>query len=104
MLFLVGLGSFLGSVAFALRALFPREYLTLGMGYLERLPTWSEIRKPPTDVRGAAMRGLVRAIARERRGNDGKADAIRRSLVLLGVGLSLIAVEAGTLALEVVFG
>ena len=98
--FLLGLGAFVGSVGLAVAALLPREYLTLSAAYLERMPTWSEIRKPPEDVRGAALRSLVRAITRERRANDEKTRAVRWSFATLLVGLVLIGVEAATLAVE----
>lgn len=97
-LFVSGLAALVGSVAFAVWALFPREYLTLGMAYLQRFPTWSEILKPPEQVRGDAMRGLIEAIARERDANEVKARAVKRGFGLLGIGLLLIAVEASTLA------
>lgn len=99
-LFLVGLSAFLASAGFALAALFPREYLTLGAAYLERFSTWAELREPAEEVRGTTMRTLVRAVARERRANDLKARAIRRSFASLVVGLTLIGVEAATLAVE----
>ena len=51
--------------------LLPREYLALGIDYLRRFPTWSEVLTPPEQVRGETMRGLVEAIARERVANDG---------------------------------
>lgn len=98
--FLLGLVAFLGSVGLAVRALFPREYLTLGVAYLERFPTWAEIRRSPTDVRGTTMRGVIKAVARERRGNDAKAGAVRWSFALLLAGLVLIAAEAATLAVD----
>ena len=97
-LFVGGLAALVGSVAFAVWALFPREYLTLGMAYLRRFPTWSEILKPPEQVRGDAMRGLIEAIARERNANEDKARAVKRAFALLAVGLLAIAVEATTLA------
>lgn len=84
----------------AVAALLPREYSTLGTAYLERLSTWAEIRKTPEQVRGTAMRNLVKAIARERRANGGKARAIRRSFSSLLVGLVLIGAEAATLAIR----
>jgi hypothetical protein len=99
-IFVLGLGTFVGAVGLALKALMPREYRTLGMEYIRRLPTWSEILKPPEQVRGDAMRGLVEAIAVERATNKGKLKSIRWSLRLLFVGLVLIAVEAATLGVH----
>jgi len=81
-------------------ALLPREYLTLGAGYLDRFSTSVELRKPPEDARGTTMANLVEAIARERRVNALKARAIRRSFASLLSGLVLVGVEAATLAFE----
>jgi hypothetical protein len=99
LVFLAALAALVASVGLAVRALFPREYLTLGMEYLRRFPTWSEILKPPEQVRGETMRGLVAAIGRERRANAVKAQSVRWAFVCLAVGLALIAIEAATLAI-----
>ncbi len=64
--FVLGLVPLVASVGLAILALMPREYVTLGMAYIRRLPTWSEILKQPEQVRGETMRGLVEAIAIER--------------------------------------
>lgn len=96
-LFLLGLALLVASVALAARALLPAEYLTLGTAYLERFPTWREILKPPEQVRGETMRGLVEAIARERDLNDRKAERVRRALLALTLGLVLISLEAAIL-------
>jgi hypothetical protein len=98
--FLAALAALLLSVGLAVRALFPREYLTLGMEYVRRFPTWAEILKTPEQVRGETMRGLVSAIGRERRSNAVKAQSVRWAFVALAVGLALIAVEAATLAVR----
>jgi len=99
-IFIVGLVPFVASVGLAISALMPREYLTLGMAYIRRLPTWSEILKQPEQVRGDAMRGLVEAIAVERNTNRAKVRSIRWSLRLLFAGLVLITVEAATLGVN----
>lgn len=99
-LFVAGLAALLGSVGCATRALWPREYLTLGIAYLSRFPTWQEIRKPPEQVRGETMRTLVEAIARERSTSDKKLSSLRWSFRLLLLGLVVVAVEGATLALE----
>jgi len=101
-LFVAGLGALVFSVVAAVVALFPREYLSLGIAYLKRFPTWSEIRKAPAQVRGETMRGLVEAVSRERDANDHKAGWVRCSFVLLLAGLVLIAAEAATLAIRTV--
>jgi hypothetical protein len=95
-IFSLGLLALVLSVALAVVALLPREYLALGMAYLERFPTWSEIRKEPEDVRGDTMRGLIAAVAREREANDQKVKVVRYGLVSLLLGLVLIAGEAAT--------
>jgi hypothetical protein len=98
--FLGSLGSLLVAVGLGVAALLPREYLTLGMAYVRRFPTWSEILKPPEQVRGETMRGLIEAMAREREANATKARLVKWAFVLLVVGLGLIALEASTLAIE----
>jgi len=103
-LFLGGLGALVGAVAFAVQALRPKEYLSLGVAYLKRFPTWGEILKPPDQVRGETMRTLVEAIVRERATNKLKVAAIRRSFALLLAGLALVAAEGATLAIEEVLG
>jgi hypothetical protein len=98
--FSLGLLALVLSVVLAVVALLPREYLTLGMAYLERFPTWSEIRKEPEDVRGETMRGLIVAVVREREANDHKGILVRYGFLTLLLGLVLIAGEAATLALR----
>jgi hypothetical protein len=100
LIFIAGLVLLIGSVGSAVVTLLPREHLSLGIAYLERFPTWAEVRKPPEAVRGTTMRGLIETIARERQLNDRKASLIRASLVLLFVGLVLIALEGATLAID----
>jgi len=96
--FSAGLIALLLSAAFAVAALVPREHLALGMPYLQRFPTWSEIRKTPTEVRGDTMRGLIEALAREREANEHKARLVRRGFACLLIGLVFIAGEAAILA------
>jgi len=99
-LFVLGLIPFVASVGLAIRALMPREYLTLGMEYVRRFPTWSKILEQPEQVRGEAMRGLVEALAVERRSNRKKVGSIRLSLWLLFAGLVLVCFEAATLGVS----
>lgn len=101
-IFVVGLSALVISVVLAIGALFPREYRSLGIAYLKRFPTWSEIRKAPPQVRGEAMASLIEAVAQERESNDHKAAWTRWSFVLLLAGLVLIALEAATLAARTV--
>lgn len=96
-IFGAGLVFLIASVGLAIAALMPREYVTLGMEYVRRFPTWAEILKRPEQVRGETMQGLVEAVAAERRANTAKVRSIRWSLGLLFVGLVFIAVEAATL-------
>ena len=97
-LFTAGLLALVLTVALSVKALRPKEYVTLGMAYLRRFPTWSEILKPPEQARGETMRGVIEAIARERDVNDRKARTVKHAFVLLVVGLACIAAEAATLA------
>lgn len=88
------------SVVLAVVVLLPKEYRTLGMEYLRRFPTWSEILKRPEDVRGETMRGVIEAIALERQQNDRKGELIRAALLTLLAGLVVIASEAAILGAE----
>jgi hypothetical protein len=99
-LFVGGLAGLVGSVACAIGALWPREYLTLGIAYIRRFPTWREVSKPPEQVRGEMMRTLVEAIVAERVVSDGKLAWLRRSLALLLVGLAFLGAVGATLAVE----
>lgn len=103
LLFVAALMSLGGSVLMAVRALSPKEYVSLGMEYLERLPTWSTILERPENIRGEAARGVIVSIARERQTNDLKVDHIRWAFRLLLLGLALIMIEATTLAGREVF-
>ncbi len=102
-LFLTALASLSSSVVMAVRALVPKEYVSLGLEYLERLPTWSVVLRSPEDARGEAVRGVIESIARERKTNDVKAGQIKWAFRLLLAGLALISVEAATLAATEVF-
>lgn len=98
--FSAGLLALVLSVGLGVRVLLPREYLTLGSAYIERFPTWAEIRKTPEQVRGETMQGLVAGIAHEREANDGKAEQLRIAFLLLFVGLVVLAAETATLGLR----
>ena len=97
-LFSAGLLALVGSTGFAVAALLPEEYITLGLAALRRFPTWSEILKPPEQIRGETMRTLIEAIATERKANRRKALSVRRAFGLLALGLALLAFEGGTIA------
>jgi len=96
--FCVELAALVASVALAVLALLPSAYLALGTAYLRRLLTRDEMSKPPEQVRGETMSGLVEAVARLRQVNDRKAETIRKAFLALLFGLALIAAEAGILA------
>jgi hypothetical protein len=93
-----GLGALALSVALAVKALLPSEFVTLGTEYVRLLPTWSQVLRAPDQVRGELLRALVVSVAREREANASRAGAVRLALLLLVVGLALIVVEAATLA------
>lgn len=95
-----GLSALALSVALAVKALLPSEFVTLGSEYVRLLPTWSQILKAPDHVRGELLRALVVSVAREREANVSRAGAVRLALLLLVVGLALIVIEAATLAFE----
>ena len=99
-LFCSGLLALVLSVGLAVRALLPREHVTLSSVYLRQLPTWAEIQKSRAQVQGETMRALVSAVARERELNDRKAEQIRGAFLCLVVGLVLLAAEAATLTGE----
>lgn len=102
-IFWSGLALLAASVALAVFALLPVEYVSLGTAYLERFPSWSQILKPPEQVHGEVMRTLVEAVTRERRRNQGKAQVVRWAFVALLLGLVLISGEAAILASRDVF-
>jgi hypothetical protein len=66
----------------------------IGMSYLERFPTWSEILKPQVQVQGETMDVLVRMLAKERDINRKKARDVRIAFVLLFAGLIFMASES----------
>jgi hypothetical protein len=91
------------SVLDAVRVLLPKEHLSLGMEYLRRFPTWSEILKSPETVRGETMKGLVVAIGRERAINRRKARRLTRALGFLLGGVGAVILEALILGATEVF-
>ncbi len=99
-IYLLGLGFLVAAIGLSILVLLPKEQLTLGMDYLERFPRWSEILKPPEQVRGETMRGLLGALARERALNRTKAQQIRWAFLTLLAGLAVVAVEAAILGVN----
>ena len=94
---IVAIGLLVASVVVAAVALLPTEQLTLDAEYVRSLPTWHEVRKEPTQVRGDTLRGLVTAIAVERVTNERKAGRVQIALWLLVAGLVFTAAEGLTL-------
>jgi hypothetical protein len=88
-LYATGLALLVAAIGVAVWVLLPKEQLTLGIAYLERFPMWSESRKPREQVQGETMAGLIAAIARERRLNGRKANAVRASFLILLAGLAV---------------
>lgn len=96
-LYVLGLLALIGSVFLAVRVLLPKEHVTLGVEYIRRFPMWSEILKPPEQVRGETMKSLIEALARERRANRDKSRSVRRAFQLLLVGLAFVVLQASIL-------
>ena len=96
--FSVGLLALMLSVALALAALVPRQHLALGMSYVRQFPTWSQIRKTPTEVRGETIRVLVQGLARQRESNSRRERRVRQAYACLLVGVVLVSAQAATLA------
>ncbi len=95
-----GLGALALSVALAVKALLPREFVTLGTRSLRRLQAWSQLVRTPSEIRGEVLASVIASVAREREANAGRARTVRRALLLLVAGLALIVAEAATLAVE----
>jgi hypothetical protein len=93
-LFLASLASLVTTIALALFILLPRGRATLGLGYLERFPSWSEVTKAPEQVRGETMSGLVATLRSLRRQNERDARFLFAAFLFLFVGLALVATEA----------
>jgi hypothetical protein len=97
--FLGALAALAGSGALALSVLLPRRGLTLGTAYLERFPSWTEIGKPPAQVQGETMRGLVATIGSTRALNARTARTVFAAFVLLFLGLVFVTAQAVALSL-----
>jgi hypothetical protein len=100
LLYVTGLGLLVSSIGLSMLVLLPKEQLTLGLDYLRRFPKWSEILKPPEQVQGDVMRGLIEALVRERKLNRDKARRVRRAFKCLFLGLLFVSAEAAILAFE----
>jgi hypothetical protein len=93
-LFAASIAALVVAIGLAVVVLLPKEHLTLGMPYLERFPTWSELFKHRTQVQGETIRGLVVALASERQRNVTKARNVRSGFIALFVGLLLVAAQS----------
>ena len=99
-LFASGIAALTGSLACAVRMLWPVEYISLGTPYIRRFTTWDNVLKSPAEVRGETMESLIEVIARERSASDRKTRWLRLSLALLVAGLTLISSEGVILGIE----
>jgi hypothetical protein len=88
------------AVAIAIFVLLPRERMMLGMAYVHRFPTRSEVAKAPVTVQGETMRGLVETLGADRSMNQRSARWVFRAFVLLFLGLLLVSVEAAVVAVR----
>lgn len=95
--YVAGLVTLLGSVALAVRVLWPKGHFAIGMARLERFPKWSEILKSPEQVRGDMMEILLEALADERGRNGSRARDVRAAFGLLLIGLLFVVLEASIL-------
>jgi len=78
----------------------PRESLSLGADEIRRYPTWEFVGADKALVQGRALRGLTRALLRQRARNDGKAKALRWAYRTLLAGLLAIVLLGLTLGLR----
>jgi hypothetical protein len=99
LLYLSSLAMLVGAVALAIFVLLPRPHLALATAYLERLPRYSEVSKPPEQVRGETMKGLTLSIKTQRKLNDRNAILVFAAYLLLFGGLGLVSIEAASVAL-----
>jgi FtsH-binding integral membrane protein len=87
------------SIVVAVRGvLLPTSSSTIAMTDIEKYPTWAVIVQEPVMVEGEIMRGLIRALARERFQNQHKARWLRGAYTLLALGLGAVTAVGVTLA------
>jgi hypothetical protein len=98
--YLISLAALTSAVAIAIFALLPRERMMLGIAYVRRFPTGSEVAKAPVMVQGETMRGLIDTLAADRSLNQQIARWVFRAFVLLFFGLLLVALEAAVIAIR----
>jgi hypothetical protein len=97
-LYVLGLGSLAASVGVAIVVLLPRARVGFAAAHLRRFPQWSEITKPPEQVRGETLQGLVAMLDSERALNHRNARLVFAAFVLLFAGLVLVTIEAVAVA------
>jgi catechol 2,3-dioxygenase-like lactoylglutathione lyase family enzyme len=96
-LYVLGLLALIGSVFLAIRVLLAKELVSFGLEYVRRFPMWSELLKPPEQVRGETMGTLIEALAEARRANRVKSRRVRRAFQFLLVGLAFVVLQASIL-------
>lgn len=85
-----------------LGVLLPREFASFSMAEVERYPRPEFVHQPRVMVQGRTLRGLVTALASERKKNARKAYRLRRAYQLLLEGLAGVTVLAIILGLHAV--
>jgi hypothetical protein len=78
--------------------LLPTSGTSIAMSEVRRYPTYEFISQPRVMIEGATLRGLIRALDRERARNHVKAIWLRVAYGFLGLGLLLVAGLGVTLA------
>lgn len=102
--FSVAMVALIGSLVVAItKILIPRESAAIGMGTIERYPTWEYISKVKPMVQGEILHGLIAALAKDRQRNSSKAKALRRSYVALLIGVAALAAFAVILTVDAIW-
>lgn len=86
-LFIAAVVLLLLSFGAVLKVLLPSTGLTVKFDEVERYPTLGYVTQPKVMAQGRRMRGLVKALAKERDRNEEKARWLKWSYNLLGLGL-----------------
>jgi hypothetical protein len=87
-------------VVVVLGILWPRSYDTIAMEEIERYPYPEFVCEEKVMIQGRTMRGLVTALASERKRNARKARWLKWAYGLLMVGLISVSAAVGTLVVE----
>jgi hypothetical protein len=83
-----------------LKVLFPQSYRSIATAEVRTYATSEVVSKPKVMAQGSVMRGLIEALATERKRNDGKARWLRRSYGALVVGVALATANGAILGLH----